>query len=78
MLTLRRGCLRWVELLGAGLAAVAVNAVALICKLVRMDLLTIRVAMASTMSSMGGTGPHFQGSLILFGVATSTVVGSAR
>ena len=42
VLTLRRGCLRWVELLGAGLAAVAVNAVALICKLVRTGFLTVR------------------------------------
>ena len=39
------GCLRWVELLGAGLAAVAVNAVALLWKLAQMDFLTIRVEM---------------------------------
>ena len=42
VLTGRWGCLRWVELLGAGLAAVAVNAVALICKLVRTGFLTVR------------------------------------
>ena len=36
------GCLRWVQLLGAGLAAVAVNSVALIWKLARMDILTRR------------------------------------
>ena len=41
MFTLRRCCLRRVELLGAGLAAVAVNSVALIWDLVWMDFLTI-------------------------------------
>ena len=35
-------CLRWVEQLGAGLAAAAVNAVVLIWKLAQMDFLTIR------------------------------------
>ena len=44
VLTGRCGCPRWFELLGAGLAAVAVNAVALICKLVRTGFLTIRDA----------------------------------
>ena len=42
VLTGRCGCPRWVEQLGAGLAVVAVNRVALIWKLARMDLLTIR------------------------------------
>ena len=34
--------MRWVERLGAGLAAVAVNAVVLIWELARMDFLTVR------------------------------------
>ena len=34
----RCGCARWVELLGAGLAAVVVNAVVLIWELVRIDI----------------------------------------
>ena len=38
----RCGCARWVQLLGAGLAVVAVDAVALIWKLVWIDILTIR------------------------------------
>jgi len=37
------GCPRWFELLGAGLAAVAVDAVALIRELARMDILTTKV-----------------------------------
>lgn len=37
----RCGCLRWFELLVAGLAAAAVNAVVLIWELARMDVLTI-------------------------------------
>ena len=41
VLTMHCGCLRGVELLGAGLAAVAVNSVALIWELVWMDFLTI-------------------------------------
>ena len=43
MLTGRCGCLRGVELLGAGLAAVAVNRVVLTWEFARMDILTIRV-----------------------------------
>ena len=39
---MRCGCARWVQLLGAGLAAVAVNAVALIRELAWMDFLTLR------------------------------------
>ncbi len=42
VLTLRCGCARWIELFGAGLAAVAVNRVALIWKLARMGFLTVR------------------------------------
>ena len=42
VLTLRCGCPSWVQLLGAGLAAVAVNAVALIRELAWMDFLTLR------------------------------------
>ena len=42
VLTGRCGCLRGVERLGAGLTAVAVNAVALIRELARIDILTIR------------------------------------
>ena len=38
----RCGCPRWVQLLGAGLAVVAVDAVALIWELVWMDFLTLR------------------------------------
>ena len=38
----RCGCLGWVELLGAGLAVVAVNAEVLIWKLAWVDILTIR------------------------------------
>ena len=34
--------MRWVERLGAGLAAVAVNAVVLIWKFARMNILTLR------------------------------------
>ena len=41
------GCLRWVQLLGAGLAAVAVNAVALIRELAQMDFLTIRAVLGT-------------------------------
>lgn len=41
------GCLRWVERLGAGLAAVTVCAVALIWKLVWNDILTIREIIAA-------------------------------
>ena len=44
VLTMHCGCLRGVERLGAGLAAVAVNSVALIWELARMDILTIRVS----------------------------------
>ena len=46
VLTMHCGCLRGVELLGAGLAAVAVNAVALIRELAQMDFLTIRAIRA--------------------------------
>ena len=42
VITGRCGCQGWVELLGAGLAAAAVNAVALIWELAQMDFLTIR------------------------------------
>ncbi len=42
MCTGRCGCPRWVELLGAGLAAVAVNPVVLIRELTQMGFLTIR------------------------------------
>ena len=45
MFTMRYGCLRWFEQLGAGLAAVAVNSVVLIWELARMDILTTRVAL---------------------------------
>ena len=38
----RCGCLRWVERLVAGVAAVAVNAVALIWELARTGFLTLR------------------------------------
>ncbi len=38
----RCGFLRWFELLVAGLAAAAVNAVVLIWKLARMNILTMR------------------------------------
>ena len=41
---MRCGCPRWVERLGAGLAAVAVNRVALIRELARMDFLTVPAA----------------------------------
>ena len=41
VLTGRCGCLRGVQLLGVGLAAVAVNAVALLSELARIDFLTI-------------------------------------
>ena len=39
----RCGCLGWVELLGAGLAVVAVNAEVLIWKLAWVDILTLRL-----------------------------------
>ena len=42
VLTLRCGCPRWVQLLGAGLAVVAVDTEALIWELVWMDFLTLR------------------------------------
>ena len=42
VLTMHCGCLRGVERLGAGLAAVAVNAVVLIWKFARMNILTLR------------------------------------
>ena len=42
VLTGRCGCLRWVERLGAGLAAVTVNRAVLIWKLTQVDFLTIR------------------------------------
>ena len=42
VLTGRCGCPRWVQLLGAGLAVVAVDTEALIWELVWMDFLTLR------------------------------------
>ena len=42
MFTMRYGCLRWFEQLGAGLAAVTVNRAVLIWKLTQVDFLTIR------------------------------------
>jgi len=46
MMAGRCGCPCWVEQLGAGLAAAAVNAVALIWKFAWIDFLTIRVEQA--------------------------------
>ena len=42
MFSMRYGCLRWFEQLGAGLAAVTVNRAVLIWKLARMGFLTRR------------------------------------
>ena len=52
MFTMRYGCLRWVQLLGAGLAAVAVNAVALIWELAQMGFLTIRYPVTFSQSTL--------------------------
>ena len=41
MFTMRYGCLRWFEQLGAGLAAVTVKPVALIWELSQMNILTV-------------------------------------
>ena len=46
------GCLRWVELLGAGLAAVAVCSMFLIWELAQMDFLTIRGAGSAVLSGL--------------------------
>ena len=53
--TMRCGCLRWVEQLGAGLAAVAVNPV-FFWELARMGFLTIRDA-PSTLAVTAATWP---------------------